>query len=431
MINYSTKLLSKKNVINLLIILIPVSFIAGNLIINLNILLLIVISYIFFKNDIFKIEMNYLDKLVVSLFLYIFFLGIFSSIYTYYFENFTKDLIVLNKTILFLRFFLLYFVMIYLIKNNIINFKYFFIACSVCSLFVCLDLIIQFSFGKDIFGYEKIYPRHTTGPFGDEAIAGTYLQRFSLFSFFLLPFLFKNKDRKKSNFLLLAVLMLTIFSLIIAGNRMPLILFIFSLFLVILFEKYLRRYFIYALIFSTMSFSILYKTNSNIKVHFNVFGEKIYVIASSVISGEIDPKNPTMVFHGHFKEFYAGYETWKQNKIFGRGLKSFKLNCPKKVENCGAHPHNYYLEIMSDLGLVGLLLFIVIFTYSIYGSITNRHKFRDNLIYNNLITPFILILFIEMFPIKTSGSFFTTTNSTFIFLIMAIMIGLSKKQDLN
>jgi O-antigen ligase len=375
--------------------------------------------------------MIYLDKLVISLFLYILLLGILSSIYTYYFENFTKDLMVLNKTILFLRYFLLYFVIIYLIKNNIFNFKYFFLACTVCSLFVCLDLIVQFTFGTDIFGYEKIYPRHTTGPFGDEAIAGSYLQRFSLFSLFLLSLFFKNNNKTKLNFLLLIILLLTFFSIVISGNRMPLILFIFSIFLIILFERNLRKYLIYALILATIIFSIFYKTNSNIKVHFDVFGEKLYVIASSVIKNEIDPKNPTMVFHGHFKEFWAGYETWKQNKLFGRGLKSFRLNCPKKVENCGPHPHNYYLEMMADLGLVGLFLFVTVISNAIYKSLKNRHKFRDNLNYNSLITPFILILFIEMFPIRSSGSLFTTTNATFIFLIMAIMIGLARKQDLN
>ena len=53
-------------------------------------------------------------------------------------------------------------------------------------------------------------------------------------------------------------------------------------------------------------------------------------------------------------QFYSGYETWKQNKIFGGGLKSFKINCPKVLRNCSTHPHNYYLEILSDLGIIDI-----------------------------------------------------------------------------
>ena len=61
--------------------------------------------------------------------------------------------------------------------------------------------------------------------------------------------------------------------------------------------------------------------------------------------------------NGYVKEFNAGYQTWLENKFIGDGVKSFKKNCPiANVKNCGAHPHNYYLEILADLGLVGFVL---------------------------------------------------------------------------
>ena len=54
---------------------------------------------------------------------------------------------------------------------------------------MCFDIFIQYFFGKDIFGYEIIYDRKLSGPFGDELIAGGYVQRFSLFAFFITNFL--------------------------------------------------------------------------------------------------------------------------------------------------------------------------------------------------------------------------------------------------
>ena len=39
----------------------------------------------------------------------------------------------------------------------------------------------------------------------------------------------------------------------------------------------------------------------------------------------------------------------------------------------------------------------------------------------------MFLLLVEVFPIKSSGSFFTTGNVTYLYLIMAITIGLSIK----
>ena len=55
---------------------------------------------------------------------------------------------------------------------------------------------------------------------------------------------------------------------------------------------------------------------------------------------------------------------------------------------------------------------------------------NSNLKENKLIIPFLFLFFVEIFPIKTTGSFFTTGNATFIFLLMAITVGLSRKQNL-
>ena len=36
--------------------------------------------------------------------------------------------------------------------------------------------------------------------------------------------------------------------------------------------------------------------------------------------------------------------------------------------------------------------------------------------------PFVILLFVELFPLKTSGSFFSTNNATYIFFLMAFII---------
>ena len=91
------------------------------------------------------------------------------------------------------------------------------------------------------------------------------------------------------------------------------------------------------------------------------------------------------------------------------------------------HPHNYYLEIMTETGLVGLVTILIIFFIIFYKSFCKKYLFRSSLQKNNLITPFIFLFITEIFPIKSTGSFFTTGNTTYLFLIIGILVGLIAK----
>ena len=106
--------------------------------------------------------------------------------------------------------------------------------------------------------------------------------------------------------------------------------------------------------------------------------------------------------------------------MFGGGVKTYRYNCPKVMITCNMHPHNYYLEILTDLGIVGLLIISFIFVYLIYISIFNKAV---------MASPFFYIFISEIFPFKSTGSFFTTSNSTFIFLILSILASLSLKKN--
>ena len=75
MLTINSKLFSKSNIINLLLLIIPISYIAGNLIINLNIILLIIFAFLFYKKKLFKFDFYLVDKLII-IFFYIFFYSV-------------------------------------------------------------------------------------------------------------------------------------------------------------------------------------------------------------------------------------------------------------------------------------------------------------------------------------------------------------------
>jgi len=440
-INYKTFL------INLLFSFIPISFIAGNLILNVNILLFIIFSIVFYGKDIFTLNFNSLDKIIIIFFAYTVFTGVLNNLYLQS-ENLNEDYTIIIKTIFYLRFLIFYFVIRILINKNLINFKSFFVFCFICTYFVSLDLIYQLNFGKDIFGYiSQENFRRLSGPFGDEYIAGSYLQRFSLFALFLFPLFFNNKNKIYLYLLLLLSFILIIVGLIIAGNRMPLILFLILITGVLSFNKSMQKFLLSFLLLSAIILTTLWNFNSNFKNHLNNFkvrvGQIIEFTSTVIIKNkesnyEEDKNNLaewyryTINVNGkviplqntHIKEFNSGYQTWLEHKYIGGGIKSFRYNCV--TFNCSSHPHNYYLEILSELGLIGFFLISIIFFTILFKSFFNQHAKKINLTYNKIIIPFMFLFLIEIFPIKSTGSFFTTGNATYLFLIMSITIALSQ-----
>ena len=422
----------KNSYFNLLLSLMPLSFIAGNMIININTILIILSTLILFRGDIFKTKFFLIDKIIFIFFGFVIFTAFFNDIFYLNKLSWGTAYATTLRSFLFLKYLLLYISIKFLIEKDYINFKLFFISCSLASLFVCFDIIYQFSFGKDIFGYKAIPGfRKLGGPFGDELIAGGYIQRFSIFSFFLIPLFYKNFSPKILKFLIPILLIIILFGLILSGNRMPLLLFILLVSLIVIFNKQTRKYFISFASILLIIFSLAFTFNQKVKNNFNSFYGQISNMAKILINKDFDNNSSQ-----YLKEFASFYDTWLLNKYIGGGIKSFRYYChvrPNIDKNskfvCNMHPHNYYLEILTETGLIGFFIISIIFILILYKTFYKKYfDSNSSLTYNNISIPFIFLFFVEIFPLKSTGSFFTTGNATYIFLIMAILVGFAYKE---
>lgn len=428
----------KSYLINFFLVTIPFSYIAGNSILNLNILLLVLSSIFFFYKEITRIELNKIDKLILIFFLYVFFNGVINNFYNFNFPNAPSENLVLYKSFFFMRFLILYFILRLLIQKNIVNYKLLFYSWGLACLFVSIDVIIQNYYGKDLFGFEKTDNRRLGGPFGNEYIAGGFVLKFFIFTLFSI-LIFKNLDKKKVllNFIILTILTISGLSIIFSGNRIPLLFFIISLFLVFIFEKKIRLLLITVLVIFISIFSFLYKTNQDTFYSYVRFAHKSLQIAdyvkSKIFTDEIK------LYNSHIKEIETGIMTWKLNKTLGGGIKSFYFNCQKidkfiinnYIKSCNSHPHNYYLEILSLLGLVGFIIIVLLFSFIIKKALEVFMLSEDFKIKKRLLTPFFIIFIIEIFPFKTTGSFFTSSNASFLFILIAFIVGLAETKKIN
>ena len=94
----------------------------------------------------------------------------------------------------------------------------------------------------------------------------------------------------------------------------------------------------------------------------------------------------------------------------------------KKNRLCSNHPHNYYLEILTEIGILGILLLLTTAVFFMVFVIKNYKFLKGNDVENFILLAAIISLILEMFPFRSSGSFFASSNANYIMLISSIVL---------
>ena len=221
----------KNNFISLLFIFLPISFIVGNSVINLNIVLIV----IFFLFDLIKDKNNfyYENKFFFLVFLFFSTYLLFSSLISNYFDS---DNVL--KAFLYIRFFLFALAIKFYLDSDRINFnlisKFWLIILSI----VIIDIFFEFVNGKNLLSYSSPSHGRLVSFFKDELIVGIFKNsKYSLLLLLLIGCVFLTGER--SNFLKLGFIILLI-SVMINKNFFDKKFFFFYLFI--------NYYFIYLFI---------------------------------------------------------------------------------------------------------------------------------------------------------------------------------------
>ena len=413
-------------IINALFFMFPLSVILGNLYINLNILLLCFFTLIFYYKDLIKFRLNFFDKIVLIFFFYTL-VSLILNFSESYFNGEIFSQIIVTKTLFYLRYLVFYLILRFLLNYKILKLEWFSYLCAICAAIVCFDIFIQFIFKKNLFGIEPSSARHYSGMFGKEQIAGGYLAKFSLFTLFLPFVLSKNTFKRISIQIIFFIIFM--YGIILSGNKMPLVLFVFSFLTFAFLDKNLRKYILKIIILISFLITLSWTSSQTFRYNagntfFHGFNALKYLVTIKDIT-----KEPSEITHKPYVlEFFCFKYMWKKNPIFGGGLRSYRT----QDGGCNTHPHNYYFEILTDLGLVGLIIALSLI-FSLLRKILIKKNTPSLLPFNVLdskTAPFFLIFLIEFFPIRTSGSFFSTGNASIIFLTLAVLISLiSKKKN--
>jgi len=304
--------------------------------------------------------------------------------------------------------------------------------------FICGDIIYQYFFNKDIFGLKpgmcdeelKNCVRFS-GVFGDELIAGGYLSQIGLLIFFL----FKNLNFNKSylNFWTQCFFFLLLFVVIIlTGERNAFIIFMLSVFFIGFFRKKFFNLFLIFLLLISIIIAASYKFDSINSRFLNFSGgwssDKKLSIVQKI-------KESPWSLH-----YQSAFELFLNKPMIGHGFKSFRVKCSETIvekkimaENfklrnyrgCSSHPHSYLLEFLSEQGILGGLFYIgliFIVLFNVYR--VSRYEKKNEVFITVALGSLILAI---TFPLKPSGSFFTTFNASVLFYIFGFFLNYLKR----
>jgi len=463
--------LKKISVVEILFYIMPVSFIAGNLIVSINLVLFLIFSFILINKENLRYRFDIKIWILIIFFSYLFILTLVqfgnydiwiqTAMDAYKNEPAEKNLLPvwqvkeltlenhpIFKSFILIRYVFLIFIVDTLFYNKVINLEKFFLSSLICTSFVSLDIVFQYIFGFDIFGITNV-GRYNSGPFGDELIAGGFLQKFSFLSFFYIFYNFKNKNLHHP--LVLSFISIHAVAIMLSGNRMSLLLFIFGCVLLIIFFKKIRIVMFSSIMIFFALFFIIGANDDKIKIPYqNFYYQTIHQgiiknfintnkkkIEKSDVAYKVGPNEKTrsaLRSSGHARLYLTSIEMWKENYIFGFGLKSFRFKCWEILPRiaglaCGNHPHNYYLELLSETGLVGfglIIIFFIIIFNNCFTFLKKEIQNKDKKIY--FVIPIFLIFFLEIWPLQSTGSFFTNSVASLFWLNISILLPLLKKK---
>jgi O-antigen ligase len=119
----------------------------------------------------------------------------------------------------------------------------------------------------------------------------------------------------------------------------------------------------------------------------------------------------------------GGWQIAKDNLLFGIGTANYRLVPPQFFENIPftnwqPHPHNYYLQLLTETGIIGLFLGTIFLWSIIWNCFRASFKKRDNVF---TATAWVIPLGI-FWPIATSADFFGQWNNIFIWSAVSLSL---------
>ena len=409
------------NIPLILITILPISIIVGSSISLINVIFLglCFISIYLSKNNIKIYDFKPLLFLII-LYLYLIFNSLISV-------DITSGI---YRNLGFIRFILFFLMINYFFFINEKNLNILKIWATIFFI-ILVDTYIERFTGSNIFGFGKLEIDGVPQPGGDrvmsffrnEPITGAYLCGFCFVVIgYILNFLKSQKIFKIFGFLLI---LLTLVGVMLTGERsnglkalIGLIVFIS----IIDYVKFRNKILILLSILIIFLFTVTFSDY----VKFRYYNQFFHQIKTK------DARDKFLENSLYLKLYKSGIYVFKNNPWLGVGNKNYRVetcdikkNSIHKEYRCLTHPHQIYIEMLSEHGIIGTAIILLIIFYLMFRII---RKIIDSK--NFIQAGCFAYLLINFVPLLPSGAFFNNFNLTLFMINFSLMYAVNRETNI-
>ena len=407
----------KKNfaefIIYYLIVFLPISLVSGPFLSDLSVsIITIIFIYLSFKKKLYFYYKNIFSKIFGIFFLILLLTSFFSL----------DSIISFKKTIVYFRFWIFALAVWYIFSINRKLIQHLILSFTIIFLILIIDGYIQFFFEKNILGWPIQGASRISSLFKDELILGSYLSRLLPIYFGLLVLI--NFDKKIYKYLLFFVIFVGVETLIfMSGERVAFFYVNASSLMLIITMKNYKFFRICSIIVSIILIFLLiniYPQSTN-----RIFNKTFEQLG--FIDKEINSQKYIFSME-HQNHYIASIRMFKDNKITGVGPRMFRNKCGEKkyniFEGCSTHPHNTYVQLLAETGLIGFIFGLIIFFISIF--FISKHIiykfFKNKIIFNDFQLCLLSAMLISIWPFVPTGGIFNNWLNIIYFFPVGLFL---------
>ena len=122
----------------------------------------------------------------------------------------------------------------------------------------------------------------------------------------------------------------------------------------------------------------------------------------------------------------TAFNMFKDKPVFGHGPKMFRVKCKDKEYavgdySCDTHPHNFYVQLLAETGVIGFMFLFSTFIYVVFCSVRQLMAiiYRQKRFLSDYQVCLLSCILITVWPFSPNGNFF----NNWLMIVYSLPVG--------